>query len=33
MLSFLRRTPPTTLAAVLYIGIIVFALVVFQLSR
>jgi hypothetical protein len=32
MLSFIRRTPPTTLAAVLYVLIIAFAMVVYGAS-
>jgi hypothetical protein len=32
MLSFIRRTPPTTLAAVLYVLIIAFAMVVYGTS-
>lgn len=32
MISFLRRTPPTTLAAVIYALIVAFAAVVFYAS-
>jgi hypothetical protein len=32
MISFIRRTPPTTLAAVLYVLIIAFAMVVYGTS-
>ncbi len=32
MLSFIRRTHPTTLAAVIYLGIIAFALVAYAIA-